>query len=78
MAEHLFKILIVGDGSVGKSSFVHRYVNGQFSKTYKMTVGGTAALVYQGSVDWTVCLCVYVFVCMSVCMRMKCLHKDIK
>ncbi|KAM7411174.1 hypothetical protein PAMA_021248 [Pampus argenteus] len=37
--EHLLKILIVGDGHVGKSSFVHRYVNGQFSNTYKMTVG---------------------------------------
>ncbi|XP_022619043.1 ras-related protein Rab-7L1-like isoform X2 [Seriola dumerili] len=39
MTEHLLKILIVGDGNVGKSSFVHRYVNGQFNKTYKMTVG---------------------------------------
>ncbi|XP_023248793.1 ras-related protein Rab-7L1-like [Seriola lalandi dorsalis] len=39
MTEHLLKILIVGDGDVGKSSFVHRYVNGQFNKTYKMTVG---------------------------------------
>lgn len=41
MREHLMKILVVGDGNVGKSSFVHRYVNGQFNKTYKMTVGGT-------------------------------------
>ena len=48
MNEHLLKILIVGDGNVGKTSFVQRYVNGQFNKTYKMTVGGTAALVYQG------------------------------
>ncbi|XP_037337178.1 ras-related protein Rab-7L1-like [Pungitius pungitius] len=39
MNEHLLKILIVGDGNVGKSSFVHRYVNGQFNKTYKMTMG---------------------------------------
>ncbi|XP_056130525.1 ras-related protein Rab-7L1-like [Lampris incognitus] len=39
MTEHLLKILIVGDGSVGKSSFVHRYVNGNFTTTYKMTVG---------------------------------------
>lgn len=39
MTEHLLKILIVGDGNVGKSSFVHRYVSGQFNKTYKMTVG---------------------------------------
>ncbi|XP_074538442.1 ras-related protein Rab-7L1-like [Halichoeres trimaculatus] len=39
MAEHMLKILIVGDGNVGKTSFVHRYVNGNFSKSYKMTVG---------------------------------------
>ncbi|KAG8003023.1 Ras-related protein Rab-7L1 [Nibea albiflora] len=39
MAEHLLKILVVGDGNVGKSSFVHRYVNGQFNNAYKMTVG---------------------------------------
>ncbi|XP_069573496.1 ras-related protein Rab-7L1-like [Brachyistius frenatus] len=39
MAEYLLKILIIGDGNVGKSSFVHRYVDGQFSRSYKMTVG---------------------------------------
>lgn len=39
MTEHLLKILVVGDGNVGKSSFVHRYVNGHFNQTYKMTVG---------------------------------------
>ncbi|KAK1899316.1 Ras-related protein Rab-7L1 [Dissostichus eleginoides] len=39
MNEHLLKILIIGDGNVGKSSFLHRYVNGQFNKTYKMTMG---------------------------------------
>nr|XP_033484078.1 ras-related protein Rab-7L1-like isoform X1 [Epinephelus lanceolatus] len=39
MNEHLLKILIVGDGTVGKTSFVSRYVNGLFSKSYKATVG---------------------------------------
>ncbi|XP_026224830.1 ras-related protein Rab-7L1-like [Anabas testudineus] len=39
MTEHLMKILVVGDWNVGKSSFVHRYVNGHFNKAYKMTVG---------------------------------------
>lgn len=38
------KILIIGDGNVGKSSFVNRYVNGQFNKNYKMTVGVDFAL----------------------------------
>ncbi|XP_072223321.1 ras-related protein Rab-7L1-like [Leuresthes tenuis] len=39
MTEHLLKILIVGDGNVGKTSFIHRYVSGQFNRSYKMTVG---------------------------------------
>ncbi|XP_056466216.1 ras-related protein Rab-7L1-like isoform X1 [Gadus chalcogrammus] len=39
MTEYLLKVLVVGDGNVGKSSFVHRYVNGQFNKDYKMTMG---------------------------------------
>ncbi|XP_047458986.1 ras-related protein Rab-7L1-like [Mugil cephalus] len=39
MTEHLMKILIIGDGNVGKSSFLHRYVSGQFNKIYKMTIG---------------------------------------
>ncbi|KAM9752122.1 ras-related protein Rab-7L1-like [Menidia menidia] len=39
MTEHLLKILIVGDGNVGKSSFTHRYTSGQFNSSYKMTVG---------------------------------------
>ncbi|XP_041859846.1 ras-related protein Rab-7L1-like [Melanotaenia boesemani] len=39
MTEQLLKILIVGDGNVGKSSFVLRYVSGQFNRSYKMTVG---------------------------------------
>lgn len=37
--EHLMKILIVGDGNVGKSSFISRYVTGHFNMKYKMTVG---------------------------------------
>lgn len=51
MNEHLLKILIIGDGNVGKSSFLHRYVNGQFNKTYKMTMGGRAVLFHQCSVE---------------------------
>ncbi|KAM6982018.1 ras-related protein Rab-7L1-like [Tautogolabrus adspersus] len=39
MTEHLLKILVIGDGKVGKTSFVQRYVSGQFNKSYKMTMG---------------------------------------
>ena len=35
-----FKIIIIGDPRVGKSSFVKRYVQGTFSSHYKTTIGG--------------------------------------
>ncbi|CAL8298927.1 unnamed protein product [Merluccius merluccius] len=55
MTECLLKVLVVGDGNVGKSSFVHRYVHGQFNKDYKMTMGGQERFIsmtriyYKGS-----------------------------
>lgn len=39
MTEILFKILLVGDAQVGKTSFVDRYVNNEFRKGYKPTLG---------------------------------------
>lgn len=44
MAEILFKVLIIGDPTVGKTSFVHRYVNNIYKKDYKMTIGVDFAL----------------------------------
>ena len=40
MTELLFKIIIIGDPTVGKTSFVQRYVNDSFRRDYKMTIGG--------------------------------------
>ena len=40
MTEILFKVLIVGDATVGKTSFVQRYVNDAYRKGYKPTLGG--------------------------------------
>ncbi|MBS7248959.1 MAG: GTP-binding protein [Candidatus Jordarchaeales archaeon] len=41
MAEYayLFKVVIVGDGGVGKTSITRRFSEGVFSESYKMTVG---------------------------------------
>jgi len=35
----LFKILIVGDGSVGKTTLLHRYVDGSFTENPHETIG---------------------------------------
>ncbi|MHA2253200.1 MAG: Rab family GTPase [Candidatus Kariarchaeaceae archaeon] len=34
-----FKILLLGDGAVGKTALVHRFVHGKFQKQYLMTIG---------------------------------------
>lgn len=38
--DRMFKVLIVGDVTVGKTSLVQRYANDSFNKHYKSTVGG--------------------------------------
>ncbi|CAG5124397.1 unnamed protein product [Candidula unifasciata] len=44
MTELLFKVIIIGDPFVGKTSFVQKYVSNTFRKDYKMTIGVDFAL----------------------------------
>ncbi|NHJ20265.1 MAG: GTP-binding protein [Candidatus Lokiarchaeota archaeon] len=37
--EYAFKLILGGDGAVGKTSMVHRYVENVFAKDYKSTIG---------------------------------------
>lgn len=45
MTEILFKVIIIGDPTVGKTSFVQRYVNDAYRRDYKMTIGGKDLLI---------------------------------
>ncbi|XP_072159683.1 ras-related protein Rab-7L1 isoform X2 [Bemisia tabaci] len=42
--EKLYKVIIIGDPTVGKTSYVQRYVQNSFKKDYKGTVGVDFAL----------------------------------
>ncbi|XP_013384092.1 ras-related protein Rab-7L1 [Lingula anatina] len=42
--EKLFKVIIIGDPTVGKTSFVQRYVNDSYRRDYKGTIGVDFAL----------------------------------
>lgn len=47
--EKLFKVLVIGDIGVGKSSIVLRYVNKRFDERYKASIGVDFALK---SLEW--------------------------
>jgi Ras-related protein Rab-32 len=36
---HLYKLLIVGDYAVGKTSLIRRYCNNEFTSNYRITIG---------------------------------------
>ncbi len=51
MAEKLvFKVVVVGNGSIGKTSLIRRFVHDKFEKEYLMTIG-TEVTKYNGEVD---------------------------
>jgi small GTP-binding protein len=42
--QYLFKIMVIGEGAVGKTTLVNRYVTGTFEKDYKTTIGSQFAV----------------------------------
>ncbi|BFZ12168.1 hypothetical protein BsWGS_15207 [Bradybaena similaris] len=49
VSEHLYKVLVIGEFGVGKTSLIRRYTEGYFSPNYKLTIGVDFALK---SLDW--------------------------
>ncbi|XP_066282644.1 ras-related protein Rab-32B-like [Branchiostoma lanceolatum] len=47
--EMLYKVLVIGEFGVGKTSIIRRYTEGYFSPNYKLTIGVDFALK---SLDW--------------------------
>ncbi|MHA1719066.1 MAG: Rab family GTPase [Promethearchaeota archaeon] len=39
MADYVLKICLLGDGNVGKTSIVYRYIENRFSRDFKSTLG---------------------------------------
>ena len=37
--KHLFKVIVLGDSGVGKTSLLEKFVTKQFTSSYKTTVG---------------------------------------
>ncbi|XP_077449237.1 ras-related protein Rab-38b isoform X2 [Stigmatopora argus] len=53
--EHLYKVLVIGDLGVGKTSIIRRYVHQTFSHNYRATIGVDFALkVLRWDADETV------------------------
>ena len=42
--QHLYKVLVIGDYAVGKTSIIRRYTEGYFTPNYKLTIGVDFAL----------------------------------
>ena len=42
MCESVFKVLVIGDSSVGKTAMVARYCHNRWLAQYKVTLGGNA------------------------------------
>ena len=45
MKEKLFKVILIGDATVGKTSCVNKYVYHKHTRDYKGTIGGNIIIV---------------------------------
>jgi small GTP-binding protein len=57
--DHAFKVLILGDPAVGKSSLVRRFVHGKFSADYLMTIGMEPYSRYETIQNSRICYAIW-------------------
>jgi len=48
--QHLYKVLVIGDYAVGKTSIIKRYCEGYFTPNYKLTIGVDFAVK---TIEWS-------------------------
>ncbi|MHA1784790.1 MAG: GTP-binding protein, partial [Candidatus Helarchaeota archaeon] len=39
MGEYIYKLIVIGDPAVGKTSLINRFIQDQFESEYKETIG---------------------------------------
>jgi len=54
-----FKLVLLGESAVGKSSLVLRFVKGQFHEYQESTIGGNLERFYFIKVNWYTCIIIY-------------------
>lgn len=55
MSHHTFKLVIAGNGAVGKTALVHRHVSGAFNSNYVPTLGVEVTPMYFSSNYGRIC-----------------------
>ena len=69
--QHLYKVLVIGDYAVGKTSIIKRYCEGYFTPNYKLTIGVDFAVKV---VEWDEKTTVSLQVCTSSSLLSSPLH----
>lgn len=57
-----FKLVLLGESSVGKSSLVLRFVKGQFHEYQESTIGGMYFLFFNMNLNFMTCMSTNIYI----------------